>query len=161
MYSNLNPDIAIPNHLTQEARDDIRILVFEMEVAKDLIGFAEHRLNDTAIPKDRRFALIEKYQDEMKTIERSIYIKEQWIQLSELEATRRELIQTHHQQLTELTHRINQIKTDIAFLTLPSTQLEAADPHPPSLRTRLIRWLTYPQSYHSDIHDSPVPLKTR
>ena len=109
MYSNLNPDIAIPNHLTQEARDDIRILVFEMEVAKDLIGFAEHRLNDTAIPKDRRFALIEKYQDEMKTIERSIYIKEQWIQLSKVEAARRELIQTHHQQLTELTHRINQI----------------------------------------------------
>ena len=112
-----NPSITKTN--VEIAKEDLRILKIE----KEIVGFALSRFDAAEAegkitPADRVY-LLEKYSQEMQTLEKTMKRKELIIRLHDLENTQTNLIQMFQEKLDELNRDIKQIQSS---LPTPSEQ---------------------------------------
>lgn len=125
IMSPLKVERTIATEDADKSKDDLRIL----NVEKEIVSYALTRLYEAEaegkITKDERIRLVNKYKDEMKSLDSQIDRKQMIVKLHDLEGVQTELVKMFHEKLGEINKNIEEIRSTIGVFAKETPKTEA------------------------------------
>lgn len=125
IMSPLKVERTIATEDADKAREDLRTL----NVEKEIVSYALTRLYEAEaegkITKDERISLVNKYKDEMKSLDTQIDRKQMIVKLHDLEGVQTELVKMFHEKLGEINKNIEDIRSTIGVVAKETPKTEA------------------------------------
>lgn len=124
--TSVHEDTPVLQHLgsrIDDSKQQIRISEVEQEVIREIVTFAHFHVLHNHLSEGQRQHLLKKYWTVLQRVEQHLQRHKQYLQLSELELARQNVIDQYTSQLTHLSDQIHALQPHAPASTPPEQRI--------------------------------------